>query len=391
MTTVSSRAAGSRRCTAADDRPRLGHAQPAPGREQRRRFFDDRRQPQPDALRQIDALHAPRPPAFQRVPVLARDEEGRVGDHPGDEVAQVQAGGEAQVQTDHQDDRHPAAVAHRERREQQHRQHRLGGERAVGEPAREAGRHPVAKPDREPGRQPIQVDRVVNGAAVAPARALLVDRVEEVTDRELPDHRQHRQRNPLLRGGGRGRRRGARGLLRRRAPPRQHRVDREVAAGREERRPPDQQTEHHVAAVVEQQRAAVQAQHADQRRDLRQLRPEADQQRQEGEQADDETDHRLVRVRRQVKQREHVVPRRAPQHRVVRDDAVVRVPEPELGPAPEQIPEQDQRQHDAPGRQAAQVGGEIDVPDAVVEPVHARKAAAVHRARLCIGRTSVAR
>ncbi len=343
-----SRAAGIRRCDRRRDPPRLFHPHPVPGRQPRGGPLDQRRQPRLDPRPQPDPLQAVRPPASERVPVLARNQIRCVRDHRGHEVAQVQTGREAQVQPEHQHDREPAAAPHQERRQQQQRQRRLGQQRPVGQPARQRGRHPVPEPDGEPGGQAIQMDRVVNGAAAAPAGPLLVDGVEEVAERELCEYGEHAQRNEGLRAAAGGAKKSRRRFRWRRAPAGEDRVDREEPARRKKRRPQRQQTEHHVAAVVEQQRAAVQAEHADERQDLRQLGTEPDEQAQVDDQADDEAEHRLVPVRRQIEQREDVVPGRTPEQRVVRNDPVVRVPDTQLGPAAEKVAQQHQRQHDAP-------------------------------------------
>ena len=118
-------------------------------------------------------------------------------------------------------------------------------------------------------------------------------------------------------------------LGRRRLAPRAqagaHGVDGEAPPERQERRPQRQLAQHPVAAVLEQRHAAVQAQHADERQELHQPRPPADEQRQVDEAAQREPDRHLVGERQDEEEREHPLRGRPPQHHVVRDQPVVRI------------------------------------------------------------------
>ena len=93
------------------------------------------------------------------------------------------------------DDRDPPRRTPSGRRQQHHRQDRLGGQRAPGHDARQPQRHVRADPDRQPGAHPVLVHDVVHRRAGPPGRAALVDRVEDVGVRDLEHQRQHGQRH----------------------------------------------------------------------------------------------------------------------------------------------------------------------------------------------------
>ena len=162
-----------------------------------------------------------------------------------------------------------------------------------------------------------------------PRRPALVDRVEDVRVRDLRGPARARPARRCARLPRHVHRLAVRQLGRGRLAPRAQ-AGRTASTEnrrpqRQERRPQRQLAQHPVAAVLQQRHAAVQAQHADERQDLHQPRPPADQQPQVDEAAQREAERDLVGARQDEEEREHPLRGRPPQHHVVRHQPLVRI------------------------------------------------------------------
>ena len=290
---------------------------------------------------------------------VARQEIRQVGEHRRHEDAEIQKEAEPHVQRRREHDRRAPRPANGERREQQERERRLDRERGPGERGGLPGLDPPAHPEAERRDDAVLVEHPVDDGALAPVRARLLDRVEEVDDDELEAEREHRARDDRLVRRHVSRHEVRRGLLRARAHARDERVDRPARPRRQEERPERELGEDDVAAVLDEDRARVKREHAEEARELREARAPTDEQREIGERADEEAEHRLELRRGHEEEREDVREGRPPEDRVVREQPVVRVPDVELDGAAREVEEQHERERDAPGREAPRVGFEI--------------------------------
>ncbi len=151
------------------------------------------------------------------------------------------------------------------------------------------------------------------------------------------------------------------------------RVDAQPLAERQEQRPHQQHGQRDVAAVGQIVNAAVEADMREQRQALHQLRSPAQQQARVHEADQHEEDRRFVQLRDREEDREAFARLGRPQHRVVRHQPCVRVPDVHVGHAPQQVPQQqDAEGHAADAQDRRRRSAELLTPGRALELLHER-------------------